>query len=166
MTTQILPAIQKLVDEPQHRSAIERACNECETELRAQPALEMTYRVAIPELNLTGEMAALRSLWVFAFAPGGMSDIHKHSNSTQYTRAWRGEGCMRIGEPEHPNEVPLPPASNAGMAEPQWVVIPAGVFHQAVAGAGGWYVVSFQTAPATELQDEPYGGEPHYYICQ
>ncbi len=164
MNTSILPAIQKLADEPQYRAAIERACDECEAELRARPGLEMTYRVVMPELKMPGEMAALRSLWVFAFAPGGESDIHKHSNSTQYTHTWRGKGSLRIGEPEHPNEVQLPSSLDEGVTEREWIVIPTGTFHQAVAGAGGWCVISFQTAPATELQDEPYDGEPHYYI--
>jgi hypothetical protein len=164
MTNQILPAIQKFVDDPQHRAAIERVCDECEAELRARPALEMTYRVVFPELKLTGEMAALRSLWVFAFAPEGESDIHKHSNSTQYTTAWRGKGSMRISEPEHPSEITLTQSSDAGMTEWKWIEIPPGVFHHAVAGAEGWCVISFQTVPATELQDEPYRGEPQYYI--
>jgi hypothetical protein len=164
MARSILPALQEFVDQPLHRAAIEQACDECAAELRARPALEMTYRVVIPELKLTGEMAALRSLWVFAFTPGGESDIHKHSNSTQYTRAWRGEGSIRIGEPEHPDEVQLPPSLLEGLTEQEWIVIPIGTFHQAAAGAGGWCVISFQTAPAGELQDEPYDGEPHYYI--
>ena len=162
----IFPALQEFVNEPQHRAAIDRACDECEAELRASPASEMTYRVVFQELKLTGEMAALSSLWVFTFAPNGVSDIHKHSNSTQYTRAWRGKGWMRVGDPDRPVEVPLPPVLGNDETEWQWTVIPSGVFHQAIAGASGWCVVSFQTAPAIELQDEPYDGESHYYISE
>ncbi|MBO0799160.1 MAG: hypothetical protein J2P31_10105 [Blastocatellia bacterium] len=164
MTTSnsLLSAIEEFVNQPQHRTAIDLACDECEAELRARPALEMNYRVVIPGLKETGTMSVLHSLWVFAFAPGGESDIHKHSNSTQYTRAWRGAGSMRIGDREDTEEARLPPPADRKIHP--WVVIPPGTFHHAVAGAEGWCVVSFQTAPAAELQDEPYEGEPHYYL--
>jgi hypothetical protein len=162
----MLEAMQEFVNQSQTRAAIERACDECEAELRAGSALEMSYRVVIPELELTGELAGMRSLWVFGFAPAGKSDIHKHSNSTQYTRAWRGKGAMRIGDPERAVDVALPPESEAGAAERQWSLIPTGVFHQGVAGESGWCVVSFQTAPATQLQDEPYEGESHFYLTE
>jgi hypothetical protein len=167
MPTSIFQAMQDFINEPQHRAAIDRACDECQSELCTRSPLEMAYRAVISELKLTGEMADLRSLWVFAFAPGGVSDIHRHSNSTQYTRAWRGRGWMRVGDPESPVEVALPPAADANAIEQQWTVISPGVFHQGAStadGADGWCVVSFQTAAATELQDEPYDGEPRYYI--
>ena len=41
---------------------------------------------------------------------------------------------------------------------------PSGTFHQAIAGDAGWCVVSFQTVPAEELQDEEYSGATHHYI--
>jgi len=160
----LFSALEEFVAQPQQRAAIDLACDECEAELRSQPALGMNYRAVIPELKGSGAMSVLHSLWVFAFAPGGESDLHKHSNSTQYTRAWRGSGAMRIGELEHPKLVPLPPATSANKDEQPWVAIPAGTFHQAKAGTAGWCVVSFQTAPAAELQDEPYNGEPQNYI--
>jgi len=166
MMTLILQAMQEFVDEPLRCAAIEQACNDCEAELRARPELEMTYRAVSSELKLNGEMAALRSLWVFAFAPNGESDIHRHSNSTQYTRAWRGKGRMRVGDPKQMVEISLPSELDASATERQWTVIPTGIFHQAVAGANGWYVVSFQTAPGAELQDEPFEGEARYYISE
>ncbi len=155
--------MQELVNDASYHRAIEQACDECEAELRAQPELSMTYRLVIPQLELEGEASSLRSVWVFAFAPNGASDIHKHSNSTQFTRAWRGGGCLRIGDPARAVEIRLPPTA-ACEPEQQWVVIPAGVFHQGVAFETGWCVVSFQTVAGAELQDEPYEGEPHYYI--
>jgi quercetin dioxygenase-like cupin family protein len=155
--------MQELVNDANYHHAIEQACDECERELRAQSGLSMTYRLVIPQLELEGEAASLRSVWVFAFAPNGVSDIHKHSNSTQYTRSWRGGGRLRIGDPARAVEVNLPPAEPCE-EEQQWVVIPPGVFHQAVAFETGWCVVSFQTVPGAELQDEPYEGEPHHYM--
>ncbi len=153
--------MQELVNDANYYHAIEQACDECEQELLAQPGLSMTYRLVIPQLELEGEAASLRSLWVFAFAPNGVSDIHKHSNSTQYTRSWRGGGSLRIGDPASPVEISLPPRK----PEQQWVTIPPGVFHQGVAFETGWCVVSFHTVPGAELQDEPYEGESHHYIA-
>jgi quercetin dioxygenase-like cupin family protein len=161
---EILQAMQEYVSEPHHRAAIEEACAECEAELRRQPELGMAYRVVAPLLELAGPAASLRSLWVFAFTPRGESDTHRHSNSTQYTRAWRGQGRLRIGDPDRASEVILgPPGAEPDPAQ-DWVVIPPGTFHHAVAGEAGWCVVSFHTVPAAQLQDEPFSGAPHYYL--
>jgi hypothetical protein len=73
---------------------------------------------------------------------------------------------MRVGGPEHSHDVVLPPQLSADDIEPQWTMISRGVFHQGVATSDGWCVVSFQTAPAAELQDEPYEGEPHFYLSR
>ncbi|HWQ32320.1 MAG TPA: hypothetical protein VNQ79_05515 [Blastocatellia bacterium] len=148
----------ELVNDASCHRAIEQACDACEAELQARPEVGMTWRVVFPRLELSGIASVSGSLWVFAFAPHGRSEIHKHSNSTQYTRAWRGQGTMRIGDPAQPADIYLPRA-----AEPDWVVIPMGVFHEAVAGADGWCVVSFQTVPAAELQEEPVAGAARHY---
>jgi quercetin dioxygenase-like cupin family protein len=150
--------MQALVSDARHGPAIEQACDACQAELRARPGLAETWRVVVPQLELSGAASALGSLWVFAFAPHGASKTHKHSNSTQYTRTWRGQGNLRIGEPAQPVVI--------SMDDAEWAVIPAGVFHQAVAGADGWCVVSFQTAPAADLREEPLDGAPQHYVSE
>ncbi len=162
---QLLSTLEEFVNEPRHRAVIEQACDDCEAELRDQPGLDMTWRAAIPELRLTGAASSLRSLWVFAFAPNGESDIHRHSNSTQYTRVWRGRGRLMIGEPERAAAA-LSPQSKPEEPDQPWTVIPPGVFHQAIADAEGWCVVSFQTVPAAELRDEPDEGEARPYLAE
>ena len=153
---ELLQAMDRYVSEAPVREAIEQACAACENELRANPSLGMTWRVVANDLRLPGAAIGLRSLWVFAFSPGGRSETHKHSNSTQYTRSWRGQGQLRVGEPE--SAVPL---TKPG---PEWSVLPPNLFHQAIAGDVGWCVVSFQTVAAADLQEEPYSGTPHPYL--
>ena len=147
-----------LVTETLHRAQIERACDGCEAELLLRPELGMSYQVVNPRLEFAGPAAALRSLWVFAFRPHASSDKHKHSNSTQYTRTWRGSGRMRIGHSEL--------LTDALFEDParDWMEIPPGVFHQGIAEASGWCVVSFHTVVAEELQDEPFAGVSHHYV--
>src|SRR6185295_18786614 len=131
---ELLRALQLYVNEPQHRALIEQVCDECEAELQASPGLGMTYRVAIRGLAMAGTAGELRSLWVFAFAPRGASDLHKHSNSMQVTCAWRGQGRVLIGDPARPVTVCLSQSIGNHQAAQNWAVIPPGTFHQAVAG--------------------------------
>ena len=160
----LLDEMEAFVALTEHSTAIDYACNECVAELQNEPGLEMTWRAVMPQLELTGSMNAVHSLWVFAFAPHGESDTHRHSNSTQYTRSWRGNGVLRIGNPESAAVVQLPLPEGEGPQSEQWTVIPAGVFHRAIANEHGWCVVSFQSAPANELQDEPIEGTSSPYI--
>ena len=161
--SELFQLMDRFVNEPSVREAIERACSDCEDELRANATLEETWRVVVNELSLPGTAAGLRSLWVFAFSPGGRSETHKHSNSTQYTRSWRGHGQLRVGEPDKAVPLALPPPAAAGPGQ-EWVKLPPHLFHQAIAGDAGWCVVSFQTAAASELQEEPFSGAPHSYL--
>jgi hypothetical protein len=163
--TELFQAIDQYVSEAPHREAIEQACDACEAELRARPGLPMTWRLVASALRLTGTAASLNSLWVFAFSPGGESETHKHSNSTQYTRSWRGRGRLRIGEPETAVVLSLPPLETREAGQ-KWAVLPAGVFHQAIASDDGWCVVSFQTAAADDLQEELYSGVILPYLHQ
>jgi hypothetical protein len=160
----LLKEMEEFVSRSEHSRAIDYACNECEKELQNRPGLEMTWRAVLPQLELTGSMKAVHSLWVFAFAPSAESDTHRHSNSTQYTRSWRGSGVLRIGNPDSAVEVQLPPPEGEGPQREQWSIIPSGIFHRAIASEHGWCVVSFQTAPADELQDEPFEGPSSHYI--
>ncbi len=160
----LLDEMEAFVARTEHSNAIDYACNECVIELQNQPGLEMTWRAVMPQLELTGSLKAVNSLWVFAFAPHGESDTHRHSNSTQYTRSWRGSGVLRIGNPESAVAVQLPPPEAERLQGEQWTIIPTGVFHRAIANEHGWCVVSFQTAPANELQDEPIEGTSSPYI--
>jgi quercetin dioxygenase-like cupin family protein len=155
--------MQHYVNRPDHIAVIEHACAECEVELRESSGLEMAYRAVIPHLQLADADATF-SLWVFAFAPEGESDTHKHSNSTQITCTWRGQGRLRIGEPDCASPISPPLQSPEHDPERDWVIIPPGVFHHAQADATGWIVVSFQTVPAEELRSEPHSGKPYHYL--
>lgn len=161
--SQLLHSMQQYVNRPENMAAIEQAWAECEADLRAQAGLEMAYRAVVPRLELANAEATF-SLWVFAFAPNGESDIHKHSNSTQITCTWRGQGRLRIGEPANAIETVLLLQSPERDPKQNWVVIPPKVFHHAQAAASGWMVVSFQTVPAQELQNESYLGEAQHYL--
>lgn len=163
ISSQLLRSMQFYVTQPENAATIEQAWAECENDLRTQPGLQMAYRAAVPKLELP-DTSTMFSLWVFAFAPNGESDTHKHSNSTQITCTWRGSGRLRIGDPAQAIEVVPPSPSIEQNPEGNWAVIPSSVFHHAKAAATGWSVVSFQTVPAEELQNEPYAGEARYYL--
>lgn len=163
ISSQLLHTMQQYVNHPENRAAIEQSWAACEADLRAQAGLEMAYRAVVPRLELANA-DAIFSLWVFAFAPNGESDTHKHSNSTQITCTWRGQGRFRIGEPENATVSAPPLQSPERDPKQNWIVIPPKVFHHAKAEASGWAVVSFQTVPAQELQNEPYLGEAQPYL--
>ena len=160
----LLDEMEEFVSRAEHSAAIDSACDECEKELENRPGVEETWRAVVPQLDLTGSLKAVGSLWVFAFAPHGESDTHRHSNSTQYTRSWRGNGVLRIGSPDSSVEVRLPPSEGEMTQREQWSIIPSRVFHRAIAREHGWCVVSFQTAPAAQLQNEPFEGTSSHYI--
>jgi len=157
----ILEFIRDYIDRPENRSEIERFCADCESELAGHPDLEMTYRLVSDDLDLPSSASALKSLWVFAFRPNGESDIHKHSNSTQYTLTRSGLGTMRIGNPEtrRADHLLHPFATESDLA-----IIPPGTYHHAVASDEGWQVVSFHTVLSSQLLDEPFDGIPHPYV--
>ena len=146
--------------------SIARACEACERELTENSNMAWTYRVAESDLNDAGIATPLKSLWVFAFRAGASSEIHKHSNSTQYTAVWRGEGRMKVGDSTAIEESQLNASADGSLMEREWVTIPPGTYHQAVAGGTDWYVVSFHTVVAEELQEEPLVGTSHHYVAR
>ena len=162
--SEILRSIRNYINHPNQRIAIDQLCAECESELRDNPNLGMAYRVVSPELVLSGPGSPMKSLWVFAFKPGGESDIHKHSNSTQYSCTWKGRGNFRVGDPHNAREISLIEQSTNNDPHTDWLVIAPGTFHHAIASEEGWSVVSFHTVPARALQDEPFEGEAHHYV--
>jgi hypothetical protein len=167
MESNIISLMRAYLSEGGNKAAIEQAVADCEAELRAGQTV--AYRAAIPDIQIPGPGSLLRSLWVFAFAPHAASEIHRHSNSTQYTATWRGDGTLMLGPPDDVSEIALREAesddvdASAGADGSSWVTIPAGVFHQATAGEEGWVVISFHTVPGDELQEEPLRGAAHYY---
>ncbi len=163
ISSQLLHTMQQYVNRSENIAAIEQAWTECEADLRTQAGLEMAYRAVVPRLELAHADATF-SLWVFAFASHGESDKHRHSNSTQITCTWRGQGRLQIGDMENLQEIVLPLQLPERDPKQNWTVIPPKVFHHAQAEANGWAVVSFQTVPAEELQNEPYLGEAQHYL--
>jgi hypothetical protein len=96
----------------------------------------------------------IRSSWVFLLREGSASGAERHPNSHQRVRSWRrsGDFQVRIGDRweshflENNFDVPL---------ERQWASIPVNVWHQAVVGpVGHWIVLSFHTAAAEDLIEE------------
>lgn len=163
ISSQLLHTMQQYVNRSENMAAIEQAWTACQADLHTQAGLQMAYRAVVPRLELTNADPTF-SLWVFAFAPNGESDIHKHSNSTQITCTWRGRGRLRIGDPGAAIEFCPPLPSPADNPAGNWAIIPPAVFHHAQAEADGWAVVSFQTVPAQELQNEPYIGAATHYL--
>ena len=159
----LVQAMEEYVCQPAQRLAIEQACEDCERELLACSESKMAWRVVDADLQLAGPAAALRSLWVFAFSPDGKSETHKHSNSTQYTRSWRGSGYLQVGAPDQARTLFLPSKPLPEAAQ-NWVILTPGSFHQARAGDKGWCVVSFHTVAAAELQEEAFTGTSQSYI--
>jgi len=166
MMSTLLTFIRDYLNHPDQRAAIALRCAECESELRDHPHLEMTYRVVSSELELSGPGAPMKSLWVFAFRPGGESDLHKHSNSTQYSCTWTGLGKFRVGDPATAREITLTAQSTDHDPTQDWLVIPPATFHHAIASNEGWCVVSFHTVGAAELQDEPLDGTAQPYVTE
>jgi len=98
----------------------------------------------------------IRSSWVFLLKEGLNSgaEHHRHPNSYQRVRSWRGTGDLQVWIEDHWQSHILLDDFHA-KTEDQWASIPPNVWHQAVAPAEQhWIVISFHTAAADELIEE------------
>src|SRR5947207_2604911 len=129
-----LKFIQQYINQPEQKISIEQLYAECGIELGQNEGQGMAYRVISGDLNFTGAGSVMKSLWLFAFRPNGESDIHKHSNSTQYTCTWSGLGAMRLGSPANAKNNVLSGQSIGHDPASDWIIIPPGTYHQAIAG--------------------------------
>ena len=122
--------------------------------------------------------AGIRSSWVFVLRAGTTSGAERHPNSIQRMMSWRGDGDMQtwdgsrwqsnllIAEAAVPKSLTSAPTKSVEAGRElhlRWVSIPVNVWHKPVMGAEDWVVVSFHTAPDTELIEErgdPATGAP------
>ena len=151
----LLRSIDQILQDPSVAKQIDQIVDQVKA--KASGNEEAMVWATIPLEVYKGKLPqGIRSSWVFLLKEGFNSgaERHRHPNSHQRVRSWRGKGDLQVWIEDHWQSHILLDDFHANI-EDQWASIPPDVWHQAITPAEQhWIVVSFHTAAAEELIEE------------
>ncbi len=154
----ILETLERALARAGVRPELERVAKRVAAALAERPARDLLAWEAVPlALFGPGLPEAVRSSWVFVIRARSETGPERHPNSHQRMRSFRGAGDLQTLEGGAWRRHPLRSRPGGPILE-SWVSVPPNTWHQAVAPAKDWVVVSFQTAEAADLIEERPGG--------
>ncbi len=120
---------------------------------------------------------SIKSGWVFILHAGADTGAERHPNSHQRMMTFGGTGDMQTDIKSVKNDVEsqseiewqsnvLTSDADAPL-EARWISIPQNIWHRPLIPKGAdWVVVSFHTAPATELIEKRPGAKQMFYLSE
>jgi hypothetical protein len=173
----ILETLDHIVRSQPVRAKLEPIVESVRAELARKSTALMTWEPVPLEFFGADLPPLLRSAWIFVLRDGADTGAERHPNSHQRMMTLGGTGDMQIDVKLAWNDVntesEISWQSNILGSDPnaplegRWISIPPNVWHRPVIPKGeAWVVLSFHTAPATELIEERPGARQMLYEAE
>jgi hypothetical protein len=149
----ILSTLDRLVFQPATLAAIRQSGAKLAHQLESKPAAAFVRAELHLSLYGAGLPEGIHSSNIYVIRPRVTSGVERHPNSHQRSMSLDGRGAFHLGLGEHRKTYPLAGIEGGDITE-RWASIPPLTWHEAVAGAEPWTVVTFHTAPDGAIINE------------